>query len=289
MINFSLDEYKDKLFKIDYNKEYYTDVTPFGNFDEIFFKTNENLHEYEINKLENKKILTVTASLDQALYTVLKGAKDITCFDINCFTKLYANLKMAMIKAFNYDDFIYLLLRFKNEKNIFSKCIVSSVEKYLSKDEIDFWLSYDKYRNIEHDNDHIYINKSLFIYDDDNLEYTPYNSLENYNKLKDQINDVRIKYLDCGISNIKKHINDDKFDAILLSNIMSYIQDYDVFKSILNEIVNILEKDGKVYLFDVLKDVSLNKIIKYSDSERLNLSMKETNDLQTLYVLKRSI
>ena len=57
---------------------------------------------------QNKSLLTIGSSGDQILNSFYYGARDITLFDINEYSKYYIYLKIAAIISLNYKEFQYL-------------------------------------------------------------------------------------------------------------------------------------------------------------------------------------
>lgn len=291
-MDFDLNTYKKMIYHAQDEEKNENNTTPFYSFDEIYFKTNENLHEYEIDSLKGKKVLTVTSSADHALYAILKGATNIYSFDINRFTKLYSNLKVSMIKALEYQDFITTLMKLKNdnkEDNVFERYIIDKVKNYLSYDEILFWIECDKYFSTIKlpDNFSDAVNKSLFIYDDCDFRYTPYNNSNNYYKLKHNIFDANIKYLDSDIDSLSKKVKNEKFDNIFLSNIMSYVFDKEKFNCILKDMHEILNNDGIIYMFDLIKNATFNNLYNFKNKNDLfDMTNKHTKNEGNLYILK---
>ena len=59
-------------------------------FHMLYLFSNEELNKYFPKIIrKNASVLTVGSSGDQILYSLLYGAKDVTCFDVNPFTKFY--------------------------------------------------------------------------------------------------------------------------------------------------------------------------------------------------------
>ena len=81
----------------DYYKEILTDTDNYTP-GKVYAFSNENLDDL-FNKLDlkDKKVLTVGSSGDQALYSLLYGAKDITIADLNIYTKPFVEFKIAEI------------------------------------------------------------------------------------------------------------------------------------------------------------------------------------------------
>ena len=73
----------------------------------IYAFTNEPLIKYiPTTKIENRDVLTVTASGDHPLNIALQNPKSITCFDINRLAKYWTELKVAGIITMARDEFI---------------------------------------------------------------------------------------------------------------------------------------------------------------------------------------
>lgn len=100
------------------NDEFYTDDlycpdSQFHSNSSIYQFSNEDISLYQ-SYLENKgRVLSVTASGDQVLSSILFGAKKIDCIDISRFPKYYLELKKAAILSLSRDRF----LTFFSQKN----------------------------------------------------------------------------------------------------------------------------------------------------------------------------
>ena len=69
--------------------------------------TDENINDMtkKLN-LENKDILTVTSSGDQALNFILSGAKNIKLFDENTYAECLFYLTKSLIENLSYEAFL---------------------------------------------------------------------------------------------------------------------------------------------------------------------------------------
>ena len=72
----------------------------------IYRFTNESIELYKNYLMNRKKVLSVTASGDQILNSILFGSKEIDSFDISRFPKYYFELKKAAIETLTRDEFI---------------------------------------------------------------------------------------------------------------------------------------------------------------------------------------
>lgn len=83
------------------NKDY-SEVKNFKGITPVYpFNTEDsaNLFSSYCKFIEDKRVLTVTGSGDSLLDLVVKGSRDITCFDVNALAKYIADLKLAFFKA----------------------------------------------------------------------------------------------------------------------------------------------------------------------------------------------
>lgn len=255
----------------------YHKTTRFTNLGKIYMLTNEVLDDYKIDCLEEKKVLTVTSSADHILFSVLKGATNITSFDINEFTKIYCNLKISMIKKFEYDDFLKKLTLLSDVSNDKEKSavdvstkILANLFEELNKDEIEFWnLYFEYFRNY----------KSILLkLIDKNIDKSPFNTKEKYYEIKNKLNNVNINYIDSDISDIKEKTND-KFDVIFLSNILDYVHGYNNIKNVIDSVQEVCCDNFEIYFYNFflshLKD-DVNAVERYVD-ENKNIKLNKIN------------
>lgn len=149
--NFLLD--KNDVFPI------VSDISIYKSVSKIFSSTNERIKNIKKHDLKNKKCLCVTSSGDQILHLIYEGASDITAFDINIFCKYFVNLKIAMVKAYNFQDFrINIKKLIDNLEKTFdesseylqtlNKIITIDLKDYLDSDTIIFWKNYYRIKKI---------------------------------------------------------------------------------------------------------------------------------------------
>ena len=195
-----------------------------SNLTWIFPFTNENIKSFFNNfEFKNKKCLTVLSGGDFVLDMYLKGANDITTFDINPLTYYFFNLKKAALQAdFSLKDFNCFFLSTKR----FNKKQFEILKPYLDAASYEFWnFVYKKY-----DEDLIRRNQSLFHECNINLnilkKFINYLNDENYLILKEKIEKLKINFIGEDIRNLYKK-NLGTYDFIYFSNIIEYA--YDLF------------------------------------------------------------
>ena len=246
-----------KIMYSDYESCYKSKLTNFGKYDDVYFWTNEQLSKYKVYDLSNKNVLTITSSGDHMLYAILNNAKEVDCFDVNFLCKFLATLKVAMIKAFSYDDF------FKYMDTLFNKGVLSEhnnkkifdfLEPYLKPLEINFWRSYVDFINENESN-------CMFLKNDYHCrkKNNPYYKKENYDILKTKINNCNISYYDMDIINIKEKLNNKKYDVIFLSNIITKIKDFGMLDKnkqleFIYDLFTFLNNGGELYDYHFFND-----------------------------------
>lgn len=239
----------------------------FNEYSSIYTFTTENLGGY-IKKLnlKNKKVLTVTASLDHMLNLVLNGVKEIDNFDINKNTYYFAGLKMAAMKVLSYDEFLNffsgcedrraeaLVHRRLNENPyVLDYNVYKKIKPYLKEDCAYYWdLMYKEFNYNGKDMEENFClsgDKRSSIY---NNEYL--NNEENYNKTRANLESVAANFYATDI--LQLHNLTSKYDCILCSNIYDYLVSdwYNVisaedFNTYVNEkLSNILNDKGVIAL-----------------------------------------
>lgn len=264
----------------------------------FYTSTTEYINNYVDDSFKDKKLLTVTSSGDHTLESIVYGVKDITCFDINKFSKYMQMLKIAMIKSYDKKEFIdnmHYLIDFDSlhEKVIIVCKLFDKVSKNLDDDANLFWQTYFNLK-VKNDFNQLFINNKYFnneLFKND--FYCSY--LENkYDVLKQNIDSANIKYIDCDLLELSK-LND-KFDIIMLSNIIqSMVCKKKGFRIISDNIIK-LAKESK--LLNSLQNNLLDEgiIINYwfglfsYNTSMLNKNYEvniENKDLDSIITLKK--
>lgn len=248
-----------ELAKKHISKDYYFDDSFHGSrFAEIYPFTTENINGYFKNcNFKNKSLLTVGSSADQILNAITLNCNDITCFDINPFTRYYYELKKAAILALDIDQFLAFFcyrdypVTFKDNKNTFDINTYHQIAKYLSDENEAFWSSlYADFAGFE-------IRKTLFSSDEEKhfilRKINNYLDETNYYKLKNNLNLVKPSFVTCDIKDVNKLLKF-KYDIIALSNISKYLQymfdkePLENFKRIVLNLKNNLNENGQIFI-----------------------------------------
>lgn len=236
-------------------------------FASIYSFTTENISGYyKYFDFKNKSILMVCGSGDQAINAILKGAREITVFDINPLCREFFYLKLAAIKVLSLEEFKQFFCYYEflgqsytdNNKNAMDIKLYLKISPYLDKKTKLFWdtLYYESFLNFR-ESDYLFNNDE---YPVRHLVYfNDYFNEENYNKLKQMIDKAKIRYIDSDIKGITRRLYPKKYDYIFLSNIIKYVERmYNKncllkFRNLIIEMKKILNKDGQImcgYLYN---------------------------------------
>ncbi len=219
-------------------------------FSSIYPFTTENIKGYMDDlDLNNKKIITVTGSSDHIINAVLKGCTDITTFDINELTKYYMDLKLSAIKELSYKEFLDFLL-YDTDKTL----DYNTIKKLdMNNDSKTFWLN----KLAEYDNDGLKLKYSnlfnLKYFDIQNkIDCNLYLNEENYNIIKERLDDVKIKFIQSNIIDLNLNSN---YDYMFLSNISDYIEmfcnDLDSYKKLIDNFLKKVKTIYFAYIYDI--------------------------------------
>ena len=247
-----------------------------GNITEPYFYriypfTNENLNAYFSQlDLKDKKILTVGSSGDQILYALLNDASDITCMDISPYAKFFIDLKIASIRAFDFKEFRKFFNFAKKSNDIISSYLYSKVSHFMPEDSKYFWdnifLEFDKVAKFA--NSHIILSDH---YASDE---------EQFKRIKEKLNrDFSLRFINTDIKDIIPLIDNERFDAIFLSNVYDYVDEWsDVdkqvgfsnltfhsdqqrqFFNICNDFMNLLNPNGVLQVDYAYDNMHLNSL-----------------------------
>ncbi len=260
--------------KVCYDEAYVAD------FPLIYPFTTENISGYiNLFNLENKSLLTVGSSGDQALNAILKGCKDVTILDVNPYTEYYFYLKYAAILGISLKEFLkffcyidYPNIYERNEK-VFNKESFLKIKDYLKSINYEafyFWEELFKRYKVE-------VVRKLFEKDEERWQH-----LKEYNLyLKDTVfyEELRRKLGNSNIEFINKNIYDlnlDRvYDNIWLSNIGQYTFDVEYFKK---QVVDILDKH---------LDINGRMLIAYLYNTTLN--SRYSKGLASIYDLDKTL
>ena len=216
----------------------------FESEDMIYPYTNEQLNKIFNIDLTNKKCLVVTSSGDHIIHAILNGSSDVTSFDINRFCKYYAELKMAAIKTYEYEQFTINIEKFVNSCNMHFlnlndiSQILDDIKDNMSVEVLEFWNNF--YKLIPK-----MIYKPRFFYDEDLkgiLSESAYYDEDTYCNLKNKLLSVKVKYIDSDI--LKLNNINEKYDYINISNILDYTEDDNLILKVIYMLEKLLKENG---------------------------------------------
>lgn len=209
-------------------------------FQKIYPFTTESISGY-ITKMDikDKMVLTLGSSCDQALNSLLLGAKDVTIFDINEQVKNFYELKRKLILSTSREDLREKLINELNSKD------------FLYFNEIFL-------------NDSL-IKMNLYLQND-----------ENYNKLRNILKEKKINFIVGDIFNVTEYSKlNQKYDRVILSNVLDYLPTdldkskkvFDIYKGLsqhLNEgsLIQLYYLYGTLFSNDFIKVV--NRFLDYN-------------------------
>ena len=228
-----------------------------GNYNEcsfVFRVTNERINTKEyMDILKNKKkILSVIASGDQILNSILLGSKDIDGYDISMFPKYYLKLKMAAVEELDIKDFKeFFYGRYPLNKEMYRK-----VSSHLDNDSKLFWdtlIKIDKHSKLA--------NSDLFCTDVSSIKLAednnPYLEPSEYKRLKSKIKNINLRLFTSDVFDLSEKLPD-SYDLVNLSSIVvasnvippTFDEQKELFKGFK------LNKNGMVlsYIFDIEYD-----------------------------------
>ena len=220
-----------------------------NHYDKIYFQSNESLNPLFQNfSVEGKDVLSVLASGDQMFYSYQEGAKSVDTFDINKLTYYYYYLRKWSILYFNqyYPPVNDLVHSHQFLYDVFKKSELFSLE---DQDAFSFWKDYTS-KTLGFQNEELFYLSS----NGDS------NEIKDLTKLKEILKKNPLSFQHIDIS--KEFPITKKYDVIILSNILEYLNfmdiDFHQLKSNLNELLN---DDGIIICSHLMHRVGLEKNI----------------------------
>lgn len=251
-------------------------------FDLLYPTTNEHLPNlFKRLNTSGKKVLTVGSSGDQVLYSVLNGASEVTLVDVNPYAKMFLEYKIASIKTFTFDEF-FKIFRFCRVKEIVDN---ETEKKNISS--TDEFLNSAVYRKISHNMEagarefwDRYFLECKELYDGfiSREKLFPDSYLVNgevYSRLSKELKkgNVKIDFINQNLKKVAPMLGDRKYDIMLFSNVLDYMQGFAVSRKASNfkrKIVDKLKKNlepGGVMQIDYTFEDCNNKELQNAISE----------------------
>lgn len=193
----------------------------FLRYGKVYLTTTENIKGIMTNiDLQNKNILSVAGSGDQALNAYFNGAKKITLFDINPLAMAQVELKITAARKLSYEEFCEFFI--PGLGNILCPITFSKISKFLREDVANY---YDYLYNNYTPSEIFYKTNQNFYPSVAQLEnLNNYMKKDNFEKLPEILEDKEINYIESSLLDLPKNL-DDTYDAILLSNISDSLED----------------------------------------------------------------
>lgn len=257
----------------------------FGKYSKIYLETTENIRELmEKEDFQNKDVISVAGSGDQAINSYLFGAKNVTCFDVNPLAFAQSDLKFNCAKNLDIDFSTFLSFFDIYSTKFLSPYIYEQFRKTLQSDTktfFDYIISNYKACDI--------LLKVYYGYFQKLEKKQRLNAIleeSNFYKFKELACDKNISYIESDIANLKQLI--DNVDIILLSNISEsadkiFLQDPEKsYLRLIHSLSKKLNKKGFIeaaYIYDYFYRSTRNKTF---NSETLNngvLTKKEFEEI----------
>jgi hypothetical protein len=207
----------------------------------IYKFSNEEISSYQKYQKNKKKMLSITASGDQILNSILAGSINIKSCDISRFPKYFFELKRAAILNLTKDEFINFFINESDYDQILNDDIYDGFRNDLDQDDRKFWDSLFQF----FEGGQIY-DSFLFSHEivtlSSAIERNVYLQDSNYNKLQNVITKANVSHY---VGDIKDIIQSDhdSYDLVNLSSIIYYgFNGFDDYKNLIENIN--LNEDG---------------------------------------------
>lgn len=214
----------------------------FSKVSQCYLFSNENLRAYYPKfDINNKNVLTVVGSGDQVLSAILYGAKEVDSFDSNKFAYYTFMLKRYAIMNLSYSEFkrFYFLNDNYNRLEDYKK-----ISKNMHEENVKYIWDNIFYTYPKNFCDCFFEASVLYHLV---VERIPYMDYDSFYKLKNQLHDVNINFMNTDILKIDKF--DNQYSFINLSNILNYCNNKEKFLKLINNLKsNNLDDNGSILL-----------------------------------------
>lgn len=259
-----MDEYIRKLIYLLNEEKELSDS--FDNYSKFYLNSTENIAGYTNNlDLDNKSVLTVTGSFDQALNLYASNADEVVCFDSNMSTNIISSLKRAAILSLTPEE--YLNFFSTDSIYLFNKLLYNKMKKYLSYEYLYLFNYLYKTFNISnmysllcHD----------FSYPKEKIKkFNSFLDYETYRYLSERLRLNDIQIINANITDLPDIMDEDYFDLVILSNICDYIHNIypentlNNYRKLLISILNKMKK-GALIQYEYVYSKSISDITEYS-------------------------
>ena len=265
--------YAKEMIKNQVNQKRITNVfEPFSKYSKGYLWTNENIKEY-INKKyisEYNSALSVTGSGDHLFNLILNNVLNIDTFDTNTLTEYNVlGLKKALIEKFKYNDFLTICELIANNMLTLEETtyLIKDLLPLMDKKYRKYWQNISEYNyQLQKNNDEcLDLFAMLFININEKNDFIRKNSYliskDNYGKFKENMMRANINFYCTNAINILDTFPNQKYDVILLSNILDYITinwNYEQLRKFEDELLFITNNNGKIFLAYLLNYYNKN-------------------------------
>ena len=265
--------YAKEMIKNQVNQKRITNVfEPFSKYSKGYLWTNENIKEY-INKKyisEYNSALSVTGSGDHLFNLILNNVLNIDTFDTNTLTEYNVlGLKKALIEKFKYNDFLTICELIANNMLTLEETtyLIKDLLPLMDKKYRKYWQNISEYNyQLQKNNDEcLDLFAMLFININEKNNFIRKNSYliskDNYGKFKENMMRANINFYCTNAINILDTFPNQKYDVILLSNILDYITinwNYEQLRKFEDELLFITNNNGKIFLAYLLNYYNKN-------------------------------
>ena len=265
--------YAKEMIKNQVNQKRITNVfEPFSKYSKGYLWTNENIKEY-INKKyisEYNSALSVTGSGDHLFNLILNNVLNIDTFDTNTLTEYNVlGLKKALIEKFKYNDFLTICELIANNMLTLEETtyLIKDLLPLMDKKYRKYWQKISEYNyQLQKNNDeYLDLFAMLFININEKNNFIRRNSYltgkDNYDKFKENMMRANINFYCTNAINILDTFPNQKYDVILLSNILDYITinwNYEQLRKFEDELLFITNNNGKIFLAYLLNYYNKN-------------------------------
>lgn len=266
---------------------------PFSIHQKVYAKTNENIGGYVNPKYfhDRKSALSVLASGDHVFNMILNGVERIDTFDSNELTVYFSlGIKRSAILKYNYEDYLVFMNKLINSDNREEvNELIRGLFPYMEKEHKKYWEAVIDYNNkVQKVNG---TNLNLFSLLLINYMITRYKSLyasdeEKYNLVRERISKTTINFKCADCLDVPKNY-DEKYDAVLLSNIPDYLfrnfggtLDYSNFAAIEENYKKLLNSSGilfasYMFMYGTTTGMRVTNLIKNSSITKDSLKDEE--------------
>lgn len=265
--------YAKEMIENQVNQKRITNVfEPFSKYSKGYLWTNENIKEY-INKKyisEYNSALSVTGSGDHLFNLILNNVLNIDTFDTNTLTEYNVlGLKKALIEKFKYNDFLTICELIANNMLTLEETtyLIKDLLPLMDKKYRKYWQKISEYNyQLQKNNDeYLDLFAMLFININEKNNFIRRNSYlmgkDNYDKFKENMMRANINFYCTNAINILDTFPNQKYDVILLSNILDYITinwNYEQLRKFEDELLFITNNNGKIFLAYLLNYYNKN-------------------------------